>query len=79
MSAGQSFEGGISTKPDVEAHGAYAFCALACLCILGDPHVIVPKYALLLYFGLPDADMMASQISRRSPADILALGPPIRP
>jgi len=40
----QTFEGGISGKPDAEAHGAYAFCALACLCILGDPHVIIPKY-----------------------------------
>ncbi|TVY24793.1 Protein farnesyltransferase subunit beta [Lachnellula hyalina] len=40
----QTFEGGISTKPDAEAHGAYAFCALACLCIIGDPHVIIPKY-----------------------------------
>jgi len=40
----QTFEGGISTKPDTEAHGAYAFCALACLCIIGDPHVIIPKY-----------------------------------
>ncbi|TVY86476.1 Protein farnesyltransferase subunit beta [Lachnellula willkommii] len=40
----QTFEGGISTKPDAEAHGAYAFCALACLGIIGDPHVIIPKY-----------------------------------
>lgn len=40
---GQTFEGGISCCPDAEAHGAYAFCALACLCILGDPHIIIPK------------------------------------
>ncbi|KAE9370437.1 terpenoid cyclases/Protein prenyltransferase [Stipitochalara longipes BDJ] len=40
----QTFEGGFSGLPDVEAHGAYAFCALACLCILGDPHVMIPKY-----------------------------------
>ncbi|KAG0648919.1 Ras s prenyltransferase subunit beta [Hyphodiscus hymeniophilus] len=40
----QTFEGGISCKPTVEAHGAYAFCALACLCIIGDPHVIIPQY-----------------------------------
>ncbi|KAF4633830.1 hypothetical protein G7Y89_g4287 [Cudoniella acicularis] len=40
----QTFEGGISAKPDVEAHGAYAFCALACLCLLDAPHVIIPKY-----------------------------------
>lgn len=40
---GQTFEGGISSRPDAEAHGAYAFCALACLCILGDPHIMIPK------------------------------------
>ena len=40
---GQTFEGGMSARPDVEAHGAYAFCALACLSILGDPHDIIPK------------------------------------
>jgi prenyltransferase beta subunit len=66
VSAGQTFEGGISAKPDIEAHGAYAFCALACLCILGDPHVIVPKYASLpsrtlehqmLTRGFPDISM----------------------
>lgn len=40
---GQTFEGGFSGLPDAEAHGAYAFCGLACLCILGDPHVMIPK------------------------------------
>jgi prenyltransferase beta subunit len=40
---GQTFEGGISSRPDAEAHGAYAFCALACLCILGDPHIMIPR------------------------------------
>lgn len=40
----QTFEGGISSRPDAEAHGAYAFCALACLCILGEPHIMIPKY-----------------------------------
>jgi len=40
----QTFEGGISSRPDSEAHGAYAFCALACLCILGEPSEIIPKY-----------------------------------
>ncbi|KAH8811997.1 terpenoid cyclases/protein prenyltransferase alpha-alpha toroid [Xylogone sp. PMI_703] len=43
ISSCQTFEGGIATRPDAEAHGAYAFCALACLCILGDPHVIIPE------------------------------------
>jgi hypothetical protein len=50
--AGQTFEGGISAKPDVEAHGAYAFCALACLCVLGDPHVMIPKYAPIPHRGV---------------------------
>ncbi|KAL2755983.1 hypothetical protein ACRALDRAFT_1057121 [Sodiomyces alcalophilus JCM 7366] len=40
----QTFEGGISGRPDAEAHGAYAFCALACLAILDAPHRIIPKY-----------------------------------
>ncbi|CAG8957238.1 hypothetical protein HYFRA_00009440 [Hymenoscyphus fraxineus] len=40
----QTFEGGFSSRPDAEAHGAYAFCALGCLCIIGDPHVVIPKY-----------------------------------
>ncbi|KAF6804204.1 prenyltransferase and squalene oxidase [Colletotrichum musicola] len=40
----QTFEGGISGKPDGEAHGAYAFCALGCLSILDAPHRIIPKY-----------------------------------
>lgn len=41
---GQSFEGGISGSPGVEAHGAYAFCALACLSILGPPEVTIARY-----------------------------------
>lgn len=40
----QRFEGGISEKPDTEAHGAYAFCALGCLAILDAPARIIPKY-----------------------------------
>ncbi|KAI1004342.1 Protein farnesyltransferase subunit beta [Podosphaera aphanis] len=40
----QTFEGGISARPDAEAHGAYAFCALACLCILDEPHISIPQY-----------------------------------
>ncbi|KAL2861378.1 terpenoid cyclases/protein prenyltransferase alpha-alpha toroid [Aspergillus pseudodeflectus] len=39
----QTFEGGISGSPGTEAHGAYAFCALACLCILGQPEATVLK------------------------------------
>ncbi|KAI0113242.1 terpenoid cyclases/Protein prenyltransferase [Daldinia grandis] len=40
----QTFEGGISAQPDGEAHGAYAFCALGCLAILGAPHRTFPRY-----------------------------------
>ncbi|KAK1759547.1 terpenoid cyclases/protein prenyltransferase alpha-alpha toroid [Echria macrotheca] len=40
----QTFEGGISGQPNVEAHGAYAFCALGCLSVLGDPRRIIPEY-----------------------------------
>jgi protein farnesyltransferase subunit beta len=40
----QTYEGGIGGAPTNEAHGAYAFCALACLSILDAPHVSVPKY-----------------------------------
>ena len=42
-STGQSFEGGISGSPGTEAHGAYAFCALACLCLLGKPQEMLNK------------------------------------
>ncbi|KAJ8064484.1 hypothetical protein OCU04_006818 [Sclerotinia nivalis] len=40
----QTFEGGIGARPNVEAHGAYAFLALGCLCILGEPHITIPQY-----------------------------------
>jgi hypothetical protein len=46
--AGQTFEGGMAEHPDSEAHGGYAFCALACLCIMGEPHVIMPKYVYFM-------------------------------
>lgn len=41
---GQTYEGGISASPGTEAHGAYAFCALACLSILGPPQKMIPRY-----------------------------------
>ncbi|KAK2786977.1 CAAX farnesyltransferase (FTase) subunit beta [Onygenales sp. PD_12] len=44
LSRCQTFEGGISGSPGTEAHGAYAFCALACLCVLGDPVEMINKY-----------------------------------
>ena len=40
---GQTFEGGLSGQPDVEAHGGYAFCALGCLSILDSPDRIIPR------------------------------------
>ncbi|SMQ48536.1 unnamed protein product [Zymoseptoria tritici ST99CH_1A5] len=40
----QTYEGGIAGAPNNEAHGAYAFCALACLSILDAPHISIPKY-----------------------------------
>lgn len=46
--AGQTFEGGISAKPDAEAHGAYAFCALGCLAILDAPHRIFPRFVCII-------------------------------
>lgn len=40
----QSWDGGISAAPGNEAHGAYAFCGLGCLSILGPPKETIPKY-----------------------------------
>ncbi|KAK5136107.1 hypothetical protein LTR08_004157 [Meristemomyces frigidus] len=40
----QTYEGGISGAPNNEAHGAYAFCALACLSILDAPSESIPRY-----------------------------------
>ncbi|KAF8456101.1 terpenoid cyclases/protein prenyltransferase alpha-alpha toroid [Kalaharituber pfeilii] len=45
LSRCQSYEGGISGGPGgMEAHGGYAFCALAALCLLGEPEVMLQKY-----------------------------------
>ncbi|KAH6894121.1 terpenoid cyclases/protein prenyltransferase alpha-alpha toroid [Thelonectria olida] len=40
----QTYEGGVSAIPGIEAHGAYAFCALGCLSIIDTPHRSIPKY-----------------------------------
>lgn len=40
----QTYEGGIGSSPGSEAHGAYAFCAIACLCLLDAPHKSLNKY-----------------------------------
>lgn len=39
----QTFEGGLSGAPGNEAHGAYAFCALACLSIIDAPSRSIAK------------------------------------
>lgn len=44
LSRCQTFEGGLSANPNNEAHGAYAFCTLACLCILGPPQQTISKF-----------------------------------
>lgn len=44
VSSCQTFEGGIADAPTHEAHGAFAFCGLACLCIVGPPKETLPKY-----------------------------------
>jgi protein farnesyltransferase subunit beta len=40
----QSFDGGMSAAPGNEAHGAYAFCGLGCLSIIGSPKETLNKY-----------------------------------
>jgi protein farnesyltransferase subunit beta len=40
----QSWDGGISAAPGNEAHGAYAFCGLGCLAIMGPPKETLNKY-----------------------------------
>lgn len=44
LSRCQNYEGGISAGPSNEAHGAYAFCSLACLSLLGHPQETINKY-----------------------------------
>jgi protein farnesyltransferase subunit beta len=40
----QNYEGGISAAPRNESHGAYAFCGLGCLAIMGPPKETLHKY-----------------------------------
>jgi protein farnesyltransferase subunit beta len=40
----QTYEGGIAAVPGGEAHGAYVFCALGCLSLLGSPRETFHKY-----------------------------------
>ncbi|KAJ6096643.1 hypothetical protein N7486_007389 [Penicillium sp. IBT 16267x] len=57
MSRCQTYEGGISGSPGVEAHGAYAYCALACLALLGPPEETIPRHM--------DVPMLVSWLSAR--------------
>ena len=43
LSRCQTYEGGISGAPQTEAHGAYAFCVLASLCMLGPPQKMLDE------------------------------------
>lgn len=44
ISSIQMFDGGIAGSPTSEGHGAYAFCALACLALIDSPDKIIPRY-----------------------------------
>ncbi|KAL6707688.1 CAAX farnesyltransferase (FTase) subunit beta [Coniothyrium glycines] len=44
VSSCQSWDGGISAAPGNEAHGAYAFCGLGCLALLGAPAQTLPAF-----------------------------------
>ncbi|KAF2400939.1 terpenoid cyclases/Protein prenyltransferase [Trichodelitschia bisporula] len=44
ISSCQTFEGGIAGAPTNEAHGAYAFCALACLSIIAPPNESIRRH-----------------------------------
>ncbi|KAJ5772923.1 hypothetical protein N7457_007819 [Penicillium paradoxum] len=81
LSRCQTFEGGISGSPGSEAHGAYAFCALACLSILGAPEEIFSRYEnttdqkalfgariLMVYGRHMDIPMLVSWLSARQSA-----------
>ena len=52
LSRCQTYEGGISGAPQTEAHGAYAYCVLASLCILGPPEVMLPRLVPGFIMGL---------------------------
>ena len=57
LSRCQTYEGGIGSAPGNESHGAYTFCALACLCLIDQPHISIPRYL--------DADRLLSWLSSR--------------
>ncbi|KAG5437204.1 hypothetical protein PCK2_001016, partial [Pneumocystis canis] len=44
LSRCQTYEGGLSGYPGAEAHGGYAFCVLASLCLMGSPRIMIQRY-----------------------------------
>lgn len=62
----QTFEGGIAGSPtSAEAHGGYAFCVLAAMCMLHPPSEIgnyldMDSLIVLLLFGWSDSVEMGS-------------------
>ena len=57
LSRCQTYEGGVSASPGGEAHGAYAWCAIACLCLYAPPHEAINKFL--------DVDGLLSWLSSR--------------
>ncbi|KAF1991857.1 terpenoid cyclases/Protein prenyltransferase [Aulographum hederae CBS 113979] len=53
----QTYEGGISASPGTEAHGAYTFCALGALCVMGAPYEMINRYL--------DLDALVSWLTSR--------------
>lgn len=76
---GQTFEGGISGSPGVEAHGAYAFCALACLSILGPPEEMIPRYESVSLLGVGPFKLTLVKAYGSAPAPVMAIGSTVCP
>jgi len=57
LSRCQTYEGGIASSPGNEAHGSYAFCVIACLCLYGTPDEALRRYL--------DVDALLSWLSSR--------------
>ncbi|KAF1813573.1 terpenoid cyclases/Protein prenyltransferase [Eremomyces bilateralis CBS 781.70] len=53
----QTYEGGLGSSPGNEAHGAYTFCGLGSLCIMGTPSKTVKKFL--------DVDLITKWLSAR--------------
>ncbi|EEP75738.1 hypothetical protein UREG_00585 [Uncinocarpus reesii 1704] len=67
LSRCQTFEGGVSGGPGTEAHGAYAFCALACLCIMGSPCEMINNHWVGGCWPLIQAALNGTQVDPDNP------------